>query len=32
MGLRLIDANMMVIFILVTKKSMTNTKVVGDKS
>lgn len=32
MGLRVIDAEMMVICILVTKNSMTNIKAVGDKS
>lgn len=32
MGVTLIDAEMMVICILVTKNSMTNTKAVGDKS
>lgn len=32
MGVALIDAEMMVICILVTKNTMTNTKAVGDKS
>lgn len=32
MDLRLIDEEMMVIFILVTNPSMTDTKVLGDKS
>lgn len=32
MALRLIDAEMAVIFILVTNHSMTDTKVLGDKS
>lgn len=32
MGLRLIDAEMMVICILVTKNSMKNSNAVGDKS
>lgn len=32
MALRLIDAEMIVIFILVTNHSMTDTKVLGDKS
>lgn len=32
MALRFIDAEMMIIFILVTNRNMTDTKVLGDKS